>query len=86
MYEYLTGEDSAYKPEVVEEVKCVYSPLGEALKKRLKKDDKVNRVIKYNNDLRYDSLHNFNKYSVPNFNKIQSTDSKYDTLNNFYKY
>ena len=34
MYEYLTGEDSAYKPEVVEEVKCVYSPLGEALKKR----------------------------------------------------
>ena len=35
-YEYLTDEDLGYKPGVVE-----YSPVGEALNKRLKKDDKV---------------------------------------------
>ena len=74
-YEYLTGENLGYKPGVVEKVKFGYSPLGEALNKGLKKDDKVNKVIKYNNDLMYDSLHNFNKYSVPSFNKISSIDS-----------
>ena len=33
----------------------------------------------------YDSVHNLNKYSVPNLNKIPSVNSKFDTLNNFYK-
>ena len=33
----------------------------------------------------YDSVCNFNKYSVYNLNKIPSIDSKFDTLNNFYK-
>ena len=31
------------------------------------------------------SVHNFNKYSAPNFNQISSLDSKCDTLNKFYK-
>ena len=30
-------------------------------------------------------MHNFNKYSLPNFNGISSTDSKVDTINKFYK-
>ena len=33
----------------------------------------------------YDSVYDFNKHSVSNFNKITSFDSKFDTLNNFYK-
>ena len=33
----------------------------------------------------YDSVHNFNKYSVSNFNETTSVDSKFDTLNKFYK-
>ena len=40
-YEYLTDEDLGYKPGVVEQAKFEYSPVGEALNKRLKKDDKV---------------------------------------------
>ena len=30
-------------------------------------------------------MHNLNKYSVSNFNKISSIDSKFNTLDNFYK-
>ena len=71
---------------MVERAKFEYSSLGEALNKGLRKGDKVNQVVKYNNDLMYDFVHNFNKYSVPNFNKIPSIDSKFDTLNNSYKY
>ena len=33
----------------------------------------------------HSSVHNFNKYSLYNFNEISSTDSKFDTLNKFYK-
>ena len=29
-YEYLTGEDLGYKPDVIQRVKFQYSPLGEA--------------------------------------------------------
>ena len=75
-YEYLIGEDLGYKPGVVEKVKFEYSQLGEVFNKVLKKDDKVNKAIKYNNDF----IHNFNKSSVPNFNEITSIDSKFDTL------
>ena len=49
------------------------------------KDDKVDKVVKDNNDLVYDSVHNFDKYSVSSFNEITSVDSKFDTLNIFLK-
>ena len=61
-YEYLAVEDLGYKPRVVRKIKFEYSPLGEALNKGLKK--------------MYDSVHNFNKCSVFNFNKITSVDSR----------
>ena len=73
-YEYLTGEDLGYKPDVIQRTKFEYSPLGEAFKK----DDKNKKIIKYDNDLAYNSMHNFNKYSVSSFNEISSTDSKFD--------
>ena len=84
-YKYLTGEDLGYKPKVLDKVKFQYSPLGEAFNKSFKKDDKNKKVIKYSNDLVYSSVHNFNKYSLPNFNEISSIDSKFDTINKFYK-
>ena len=46
---------------------------------------KIKKVIKQSNDLVYGSVHNFNKYSLPNFNEISSIDSKFDTINKFYK-
>ena len=57
-YKYLTDGDLEYKPWVIERVKFEYSPLGQPLKKRFMKDDKVNKVVKDNNDLVYDSVHN----------------------------
>ena len=63
-YEYLTDKDLGYKPGVVEKDKFECSLLGEYLNKGLKKDNKSNKLVKYDNDLMYNSVHNFNKYSV----------------------
>ena len=84
-YEYLTGEDLGYKPDVIQRAKFEYSPLGEAFNKVFKKDDKNKKVIKHDNDLVYNSVHNSNKYSVSSFNEISSIDSKFDIVNKFYK-
>ena len=81
----MTGEDLGYKAGVAEEVKFAYSPLGAVFNKIFKKDDKVYKVNKYDDDLEYNLVHNFNKYSVSKFKEILSIDSKFDTLNKFYK-
>ena len=84
-YEYLSGEDLGYKPDVIQRAKFEYSPLREAFNKVFKKDDKNKKVIKYDNDLAFNFVNNFNKYSVPSFNEISSIDSKFDTISKFYK-
>ena len=83
-YEYLTGGDLGYKPDVIQRAKFEYSPLGEAFSKVFKKDDKNKKVIKRYSALVYNFMHNFNKYSVSSFNEV-SIDSKFDTINKFYK-
>ena len=84
-YQYLTGEDLGYKPDIIQKTKFEYSPLGEAFNKAFKKDAKNKKVIKYDNNLAYSSVHNFNRYSLPNFNEISSINCKFDTINKFYK-
>ena len=81
----MTDRNLGYKPGVVEKVIFEYSPLDESLNKGFKKDDKWNKVINYDNDLMYNSVHNFNKYSVSNFNEISSLDLKFDTIKKFCK-
>ena len=39
-YEYFTGEDLGYKPDVVQKAKFEYSPLGQVFNKGLEKDEK----------------------------------------------
>ena len=39
-YEYLTGEDLGYKPDIIQRAKFEYFHLEEAFNKVLKKDDK----------------------------------------------
>ena len=56
-YEYLTGEDLGYKPDVLQRAKSEYSPLGEAFNKVFKKDYKNKNVIKHYNDLVDNSVH-----------------------------
>ena len=84
-YEYLTYEDLGYKPDLIQRAKFEYSPIGEAFNKVFKKDDKNKKVIKYDSDLVYNSVHNFKKYSVSSFNEISSINSKFDTIDKFYK-
>ena len=39
-YEYFTGEDLGYKPDVVQKAKFEYSPVGQVFNKGLEKDEK----------------------------------------------
>ena len=39
-YEYLTGEDSGYKPDLVQKSKLDYSPLGRVFNKGLSVSEK----------------------------------------------
>ena len=85
-YEYLTGKNLEYKPDVIQRAKFEYSPLGATFNKVFKKDDKnKKKIIKYSDNLVYNSVHNFDKYSVSSFNEISSIDSKFDTINKFYE-
>ena len=45
-YEYLTGEDLGYKPEIVEKAKFEYSPLGKVFNKRLDESDRKEGHLK----------------------------------------
>ena len=45
-YEYLTGEDLVYKPDVVQKAKFEYSPLGQVFNKELEKDEKQIGLLK----------------------------------------
>ena len=45
-YEYLTGEDLGYKPNVVQKTKFEYSPLGQVFNKGLRIDEKQVCLLK----------------------------------------
>ena len=45
-YEYLTGKDLGYKPDVVQKAKFEYSPLGQVFNKGLKTDEKNEDLLK----------------------------------------
>ena len=44
-YEYLTGEDLGYKPDVIQKAKFEYSPLGKVFNKGLDESDKKKRYL-----------------------------------------
>ena len=45
-YEYLTGEDLGYKPDVVQKAKFEYSPLGQVFNKELDSSEKQEGLLK----------------------------------------
>ena len=45
-YEYLTGEDLGYRPDVVQKAKFEYSPLGQVFNKGLQTDEKQVGLLK----------------------------------------
>ena len=50
-YEYLSGEDLGYKPDVVQKTKFEYSPLGKVFNKGLDKDYKKEGLLKRLKDI-----------------------------------
>ena len=55
-YEYLTGEDLGYKPDVIQKAKFEYSPLGKVFNKGLDKSDKKEGLLTKLNFRRDSSL------------------------------
>ena len=45
-YQYLTGEDLGYKPDVVQKAKFEYSPLGQVFNKGFEEDEKQIGLLK----------------------------------------
>ena len=45
-YEYLTGEDLGYKPDVIRKAKFEFCPLGKVFHKRLDESDKKEGLLK----------------------------------------
>ena len=45
-YEYLTGEDVGYKPDIVQKAKFEYSPLGKVFNKGLDESEKNEGLLK----------------------------------------
>ena len=45
-YEYLTGEELGYKPDVIQKAKFEYSPLGQVFNKGLDESDKKEKFLK----------------------------------------
>ena len=84
-YEYLTGEDLGYKPNVFEKAEYEYFPLGMSLSKAFRKD-KVKSVAKRKSDFNYDSNHPFFEFSkrIDEFKDI-SLGSKYTIMKNYNK-
>ena len=58
-YEYLTGEDLEYKPDVIQKTKFEYSPHGKVFNKRLDEADKKEVILK-----RLKNIEDKNKYQV----------------------
>ena len=50
-YQYLTGEDLGYKPDVVQKAKFEYSPLGSVFNKGLDESDKKEGLLKRLNNI-----------------------------------
>ena len=88
-YEYLTGEDLEYKPEVLEEINFEYSPLGETLSNKAKsKTDKRNKVVntdKQGKNLFYNSQHSFVKFKDIRDFKELSLGFMHTKRNDFHK-
>ena len=81
----MTSKDLTLKLGPIEIKQANYSPFAQIFTKMVKKDDKSNKVAKYDDDLMYNYVYNFNEYSVSNFHEISPLDFKFDTQNKFYK-
>ena len=83
-YEYLTGEELGYKPNVFKKAKFEYSPLSMSLNKVFKRDE-VKSIAKSKSDFNYDNNHTFYKFYRGYDEFEMSLDSKYNRMKEFNK-
>ena len=84
-YEYLTGEDLAYKLSVFEQAKFDYSPLSNVFTKRLDKGDQKDGLLKRLKNIKDINEELLNAFSTINKAKNES-DFNYDFKYSFYKF
>ena len=65
-YEYLTGEDLGYKPDVVQKVKFEFSPLGQVFNKGLDTSKKQVGLLKRLNISKIRLIENWKKIKTIN--------------------
>ena len=88
-YEYLTGEDSGYKPSVVEQAKFNYCPLGKVFNKGLTEDDQEEGLLKRVKNIRDKNEKLLKAFSTTNtVGKAAKNESDYiyDTRFVFYRF
>ena len=76
-YEYLTGKDLVYKPDVVQKAKFEYSPLHPVFNKELEKDEKQVGLLKRLKNIEDKTVKqlNENKDSQLSINTLHETKS-----------
>ena len=86
-FEYLTGEDLGYKPNVFEKAKFEYSPLGMTLINNTKSKTNKNKMHNKNKQRKYlvYNTHIFTKIKYINEFEELSLDSMYRKLSEFKK-
>ena len=63
-YEYLTGEDLGFQPDVIQKVKLEYSPLGKVFNKGLDESDKNKGFLKRPKILKAKMNNNLNQLNI----------------------
>ena len=88
-YEYLTVEDLGYKPNVIEQAKLDYSPLGNIFNKGLKEEDKKEGLFKRLKNIEGKNEELLNTFSEANkVSKAPKNESNYncDSKYAFYEF
>ena len=82
-YEYLTGEDLGYKPDVVQKAKFEYSPLGQVFNKELDTGGKQEGLLKRlkniegKNEQRLHLIRDQGDRYLEKFSKVDTDGAKY---------
>ena len=89
-YEYLTGEDLDYKPDVLTQAKFEYSPLGKTLTFGSTKEDKKERLLKrLANINKANDLHNLREINTNIYPRdidyYHLNKDKFDDMRRFYE-
>ena len=82
-YEYLSGEDLAYKPDVIQKAKFEHSPLGKVFNKRLDESDKKEGLLKRLKNIEGKNKQQLDEIKVQGKKQLQIFTKKINKLDKF---